>query len=92
MSREKVREVEVQPSGSGTKCSVSTDSVITTAPRRKSSQSPHFIDGEMEALKGRGLPEGTQSGSFGRMQSKYLTTGPSAAISQLPLLATPVSI
>lgn len=85
----------MQPSGSGTGCSVNADSVVTTAPRGERgerSQSPHFPDGEREAQKGRDLPEGTQPASFGRTQNGYRTTGPSAAVSQLPLLATAISI
>lgn len=64
------REVEVQAGGSGTKCSVSADSApggeFSTTP------TPQLTDGVMEAQKGRGLPEGTQTGSFGRMQNRCL--------------------
>lgn len=47
-SRKKSRAVEGLPSGPGTQCSESADSVITIAPR-VSSQYLHFADGEMEA-------------------------------------------
>lgn len=78
-SREKGREVEGLPSGSGTQCSESADSVITTAPQGGFSIPP-FHRWRNGGSKGRGFPEGTLSGISGRTQNKYLTTGLSTAI------------